>query len=73
MSSVARGPANTFRAAVPALGGGFFPPDIYPSTHNPDAPNDVAPRGYNDPEPPATLPASPLAPPAKQRGLSWRG
>jgi hypothetical protein len=37
----------------------------------PDSPNDVAPAGYNDPDPPADLPDSPLAPPADPVGLSW--
>ncbi|MFC6756829.1 MULTISPECIES: hypothetical protein [Haloarcula] len=35
----------------------------------PDAPNDVAPGGYNDPEAGVGLPASPLAPPAEPRGI----
>ncbi|MBX0304224.1 hypothetical protein [Haloarcula salinisoli] len=35
----------------------------------PDAPNDVAPGGYNDPEAGAGLPSSPLAPPAEPRGI----
>ncbi|MFB6308298.1 MAG: hypothetical protein ABEH35_03120, partial [Haloarculaceae archaeon] len=34
----------------------------------PDGPNDVAPRGYNDPDPAANLPESPLAPPEHRRG-----
>jgi hypothetical protein len=38
----------------------------------PDAPNDVAPRVYNEPELGDNLPASPLAPPADPAGLSWR-
>lgn len=36
----------------------------------PDAPNDVAPPGYNAPEPAAGLPKSPLAPSAKPRGFA---
>jgi hypothetical protein len=35
----------------------------------PDAPNDVAPPGYNDPEPGADLSRSPLVPTDEQRGL----
>ncbi|PSP84483.1 hypothetical protein BRC96_04995 [Halobacteriales archaeon QS_6_64_34] len=35
----------------------------------PDAPNDVAPGGYNDPEAAVGLPASPLAPPADPQGI----
>jgi hypothetical protein len=38
----------------------------------PDAPNDVAPRVYNDPEPSADLPTSPLSPPRNPRGLEWK-
>ena len=37
----------------------------------PDAPNDIAPRGYNDPEPADGLPSSPLDPPAGPVGLAW--
>lgn len=36
-----------------------------------DAPNDVAPSGYNLPEPPAGLPASPLTPVASTLGFRW--
>lgn len=41
------------REQVQALAGLFYP----------DSPNDVAPGGYNDPEPSADLPRSPLDPP----------
>ncbi|SDR02411.1 enolase-like domain-containing protein [Natronobacterium texcoconense] len=37
----------------------------------PDAPNDVAPGPYNDPEVGETLPASPLEPPAELDGFRW--
>jgi hypothetical protein len=37
----------------------------------PEGPNDVAPRGYNDPEPSSGLTTSPLAP-AGPLGLDWR-
>ncbi|WP_267163872.1 hypothetical protein [Halovenus salina] len=37
----------------------------------PDSPNDVAPRGYNVPEPGPELSGSPLSPPATPRGLEW--
>lgn len=37
----------------------------------PDAPNDVAPSGYNDPEPSDDLPSSPLDPPVEPRGIEW--
>ncbi len=36
-----------------------------------DAPNDVAPGGYNHPEPPADLAASPLAPAPDSTGFRW--
>jgi hypothetical protein len=36
-----------------------------------DAPNDVAPRAYNDPEPRPGLPASPLAPAPDPVGFRW--
>lgn len=41
------------------------------SLFHPDAPNDVAPAGYNLPEPPADLPSSPLAPAPSARGFRW--
>ncbi|QIO21490.1 hypothetical protein [Haloarcula sp. JP-L23] len=34
-----------------------------------DAPNDVAPGGYNDPDPSPDVPGSPLAPPTDPRGI----
>ncbi|MDG5777819.1 hypothetical protein VB773_05850 [Haloarculaceae archaeon H-GB2-1] len=37
----------------------------------PDAPNDVAPSGYNVAEPEPDLPSSPLDPPSDPRGLAW--
>ncbi len=37
----------------------------------PDAPNDVAPKGYNDPNPSDGLPSSPLEPPVSPRGFEW--
>ena len=36
-----------------------------------DGPNDVAPTGYNEPEPPDGLPASPLPVAAHDTGLRW--
>jgi len=43
----------------------------FASLFYPDAPNDVAPGVYNEPEIAADLPASPLAPPAEPTGLRW--
>ena len=37
----------------------------------PDAPNDIAPSGYNDPNPRDDLPSSPLDTPANPRGFEW--
>ena len=37
----------------------------------PEGPNDIAPGGYNVPDPPADLPGSPLAPPADPVGFGW--
>ena len=60
-------------------GGGQFELDVgrehihaLASLFYPDAPNDVAPIGYNDPEPSAGLAESPLVPRADQRGLGWQ-
>jgi hypothetical protein len=41
------------------------------SIFHPDSPNDVAPGGYNDPEPEPGLPASPLAPRPAETGFRW--
>jgi hypothetical protein len=37
----------------------------------PDAPNDVAPGGYNDPDVRTDLPTSPLSPPEDPAGFRW--
>jgi L-alanine-DL-glutamate epimerase-like enolase superfamily enzyme len=41
------------------------------SIMHPDAPNDVAPGGYNDSDPPDGLPASPLEPRPAATGFRW--
>jgi L-alanine-DL-glutamate epimerase-like enolase superfamily enzyme len=41
------------------------------SLFHPDAPNDVAPSGYNLPDSPAGLPASPLSPQPAATGFRW--
>jgi L-alanine-DL-glutamate epimerase-like enolase superfamily enzyme len=38
----------------------------------PDAPNDIAPCAYNDPDPMPGLPSSPLEPPQDPHGLEWQ-
>ena len=41
------------------------------SIFHPDAPNDVAPGAYNDVEPPAGLPSSPIEPRLVATGFGW--
>jgi L-alanine-DL-glutamate epimerase-like enolase superfamily enzyme len=41
------------------------------SLFHPDAPNDVAPSGFNLPDPPGDLPSSPLAPAPSAVGFRW--
>jgi hypothetical protein len=53
------------------LGAGRGQIQALASLFYPDAPNDVAPSGYNAPEPQAGLPRSPLEPPAAPAGFSW--
>jgi len=63
---------------IGAYGGGQFELGVgrgqiqyLASLFHADAPNDVAPTGYNLPEPPAGLPASPLAPAPSALGFRW--
>ncbi len=63
---------------VQMFGGGQFELDVgrehlhaIASLFYPKAPNDVAPKAYNDPDPSGDLPSSPLAPPADPQGFSW--
>ena len=64
---------------ITTYGGGPFEHDVgrqhvqaLASLFYPDAPNDVAPRAYNDPDPGSDLPTSPLAPPESPRGFEWQ-
>ena len=41
------------------------------SLFHPDTPNDVAPSGYNLPDPPEGLPSSPLEPQPSELGFRW--
>jgi hypothetical protein len=43
----------------------------FASLFYPDAPNDIAPCAYNDPDPAPDLPSSPLSPPRNPKGLEW--
>jgi L-alanine-DL-glutamate epimerase-like enolase superfamily enzyme len=59
-------------------GGGQFELDVgrgqiqyLASLFHPDAPNDVAPGGFNLPDPPPGLPSSPLAPELSSVGFGW--
>ncbi len=60
------------------FGGGQFELDVgrdqlhaIASLFYPNAPNDVAPTAYNDPDPSGELPSSPLSPAADPQGFSW--
>ncbi len=53
------------------LGAGRGQIQYLASLFHADAPNDVAPSGYNLPEPPAGLPRSPLAPAPSTLGFQW--
>jgi hypothetical protein len=66
------------KRGVRLYGGGQFELDVgrgqlhaLAALFYPDGPNDVAPGGYNDPDPPADLPESPLDPPADPVGFGW--
>jgi hypothetical protein len=41
------------------------------SLFHPDGPNDVAPSGFNEPDPPPGLPESPLDPQPSETGFRW--
>jgi L-alanine-DL-glutamate epimerase-like enolase superfamily enzyme len=53
------------------LGPGRGQIQLLASLFHPDTPNDVAPSGYNVPDPPPGLPVSPLAPEASATGFRW--
>jgi hypothetical protein len=63
---------------IGAYGGGQFELGVgrgqnqyLASLFHPDAPNDVAPVGYNLPVPGTGLPSSPLAPAPSPAGFRW--
>jgi hypothetical protein len=43
------------------------------SLFHPDTPNDTAPRGYNEADPPPGLPTSPMEPELAPTGFRWKG
>lgn len=53
------------------LGVGRGQIQVLASLFHPDTPNDTAPRGYNEADPPAGLPISPLEPQLSQTGFRW--
>jgi L-alanine-DL-glutamate epimerase-like enolase superfamily enzyme len=53
------------------LGPGRGQIQLLASVFHPDTPNDVAPGGYNEPDPPDGLPASPLEVAAHATGMRW--
>jgi L-alanine-DL-glutamate epimerase-like enolase superfamily enzyme len=53
------------------LGPGRGQIQLLASLFHPDAPNDVAPGGFNDPDPPPGLPESPLEPAPSPTGFRW--
>jgi len=55
------------------LGVGREQIQVLASLFHPDTPNDTAPRGYNEAEPPAGLPVSPLQPRLTATGFRWEG
>jgi hypothetical protein len=55
------------------LGVGRGQIQVLASIFHPDTPNDTAPRGYNDADPPAGLPTSPMEPRLSPAGFRWDG
>lgn len=53
------------------LGVGRGQIQVLASLFHPDTPNDTAPRGYNEADPPPGLPTSPLAPKLSPTGFRW--
>jgi L-alanine-DL-glutamate epimerase-like enolase superfamily enzyme len=65
---------------IGAYGGGQFELSVgrgqiqyLASLFHPDTPNDVAPTGFNVPDPPPGLPTSPLPPRPAKTGFRWEG
>jgi L-alanine-DL-glutamate epimerase-like enolase superfamily enzyme len=62
---------STYGGGQSELGPGRGQIQYLASLFHPDTPNDVAPTGFNLPDPPADLPSSPLAPTPSQLGFRW--
>jgi L-alanine-DL-glutamate epimerase-like enolase superfamily enzyme len=62
---------STYGGGQSELGPGRGQIQYLASLFHPDTPNDVAPAGYNLPDPPADLPSSPLAPAPSPTGFRW--
>jgi len=62
---------STYGGGQSELGPGRGQIQYLASLFHSDAPNDVAPAGYNLPEPPVDLPSSPLAPAPSVLGFRW--
>lgn len=66
-------------SGIQMYGGGQYELDVgrqhihaFASVFHPTAPNDVAPRAYNDPSADEALVGSPLSPPRDAAGLEWQ-
>jgi hypothetical protein len=55
------------------LGVGRGQIQVLAALFHPDTPNDTAPRGYNEADPPAGLPTSPMDPELSATGFRWGG
>jgi hypothetical protein len=62
---------STYGGGQSELGVGRGQIQYLASLFHPDTPNDVAPAGFNLPEPPADLPSSPLPASPSARGFRW--
>ena len=68
---LAAGGIGAYGGGQTELGPGRGQIQYLASLFHPDTPNDVAPRGYNEPSPPPGLPASPLPVAVAPIGFRW--